>query len=48
MTNFSVRREPKLTDARFKSGTFQLWEDEAEEELHGIQEFPPYYSFGQF
>jgi hypothetical protein len=33
MTNFSVRREPKVTDARYKSGTFQLWEEEAEEEL---------------
>ena len=33
MTNFSVRREPKVPDAHFKSGTFQLWEEAAEEEL---------------
>jgi hypothetical protein len=33
MTNFSIRREPKVTDARFRSGTFQLWEEAAEEEL---------------
>ncbi len=33
MTNFTVRREPKLSDSHLKSGTFQLWEEDADEEL---------------
>lgn len=33
LTYFIVRREPKSPDARIKSGTFQLWEQNAEEEL---------------
>jgi hypothetical protein len=33
LTYFILKREPKSADARFKSGTFQLWEEDAEEEL---------------
>jgi hypothetical protein len=33
LTNFILKREPKSADARLKSGTFQLWEENAEEEL---------------
>ena len=33
LTNFILKREPKSADARIKSGTFQLWEEDAQEEL---------------
>ncbi len=33
MTNFTVRREPKSTNDLSKRGTFQLWEENADEEL---------------
>jgi len=33
LTYFILKREPKSADASFKTGTFQLWEEDAEEEL---------------
>lgn len=33
LTYFILKREPRSPDASFKSGTFQLWEENAEEEL---------------
>jgi hypothetical protein len=33
LTNFILKREPRSADARLKSGTLLLWEENAEEEL---------------
>lgn len=33
LTYFILKREPRSTDTPFRSGTFQLWEENAEEEL---------------